>query len=197
MYARSFRRLLSFVLYFLLLGCLVKPRESVTNRQRIITKKEDKFPWGSLRLPQTLFPIKYNITLDTDLKTFHVKGNVGILIKCAKPTANIILHLKDMNVVKTAVVEKKQEDVAASVDVQDVHEDDELNQRSEKRQQDTELHVLGTMSNKTLAMFLIRVNEKLVSGKTYMIYIEFNYPLTDKLVGFYRSSYAAKNGEKR
>ena len=169
----------------------------MTNRQRIITKKGDKFPWGSLRLPQTLFPIKYNITLSTDLKTFHVKGKVGILIKCAKPTANIILHLKDMNVVKTAVFEKKQEDVDASVDTQDVHEDDELNQRSEKRQQDTELDVQGTMSNKTLAMFLIRVNEELVSGKTYMIYIEFNYPLTDKLVGFYRSSYTAKNGEKR
>ena len=195
MYARSFRRLLSSVLYFLVLGCFVEPRESVTNRQRTIANKEGKFPWGSLRLPQTLFPIKYNITLDTDLKTFHVKGKVGILIKCAKPTANIILHLKDMNVVKTAVFEKKQED--ASVDTQDVHEDDELNQRSEKRQQDTELDVEGTMSNKTLAMFLIRVNEELVSGKTYMIYIEFNYPLTDKLVGFYRSSYTAKNGEKR
>ena len=102
-----------------------------------------------------------------------------------------------MNVVKTAVFEKKQEDVDASVDAQDVHEDHELNQRSEKRQQDTELHVQGTMSNKTLAMFLIRVNEELVSGKSYMIYIEFNYPLTDKLVGFYRSSYTAKNGEKR
>ena len=46
-------------------------------------------------------------------------------------------------------------------------------------------------------MFLIRVNEELVSGKSYMIYIEFNYPLTDKLVGFYRSSYTAKNGDKR
>ena len=102
-----------------------------------------------------------------------------------------------MNVVKTAVFEKKQEDVDASVDTQDVHEDDELSQRSEKRQQDTELDVQGTMSNKTLAMFLIRVNEELVSGKIYMIYIEFNYPLTDKLVGFYRSSYTAKNGEKR
>ena len=169
----------------------------MTNRQRIIANKEGKFPWGSLRLPQTLFPIKYNITLDTDLKTFHVKGKVGILIKCAKPTANIILHLKDMNVVKTAVFEKKQENVDASVDTQDVQEDDELNQRSEKRQQDTELDVQGTMSNKTLAMFLIRVNEELVSGKTYMIYIEFNYPLTDKLVGFYRGSYTAKNGEKR
>ena len=197
MYVRSFCRLLSFLPYFLLLGYLVKPGESVTNRQRIITKKEEKFPWGSLRLPQALFPMKYNVTLDTDLKSFHVKGKVGILIKCTKPTANIILHLKGMNVVKTAVFEKNQEDVDASVDVQDVYADDELNQRSEKRQQDRELHVLGTMSNKPLAMYLIRVNEELILGKTYMVYIEFNYPLTDKLVGFYRSSYTAKNGEKR
>ena len=141
--------------------------------------------------------MNYKITLDTDLKLFTVKGEVGITVKCEKPTANIILHLRDMNVTKTAVFEKKQQDVKFSDDLRDVYENEELIERDAKKQQDRELHVLKTMKNKTLEMFLIKVKEELIRGQTYKIYIQFNYPLTDKLLGFYRSSYTAKDGEKR
>lgn len=102
-----------------------------------------------------------------------------------------------MNVTKTAVFEKKQQDVKFSDDLRDVYEDEELIERDAKKQLDRELHVLKTMKNKTLEMFLIKVKEELIRGQTYKIYIQFNYPLTDKLLGFYRSSYTAKDGEKR
>ena len=198
MHARSYRRLLRFVLYVPLLGSLVTLVEGrILGGRKIITRDGDNFPWGSLRLPQTLLPLNYKITLDTDLKLFNVKGEVDVTVKCEKPTANIILHLRDMNVTKTAVFEKKQQDVKFSDDLRDVYEDEELIERDAKKQQDRELHVLKTMKNKTLEMFLIKVREKLIRGQTYKIYIQFNYPLTDKLLGFYRSSYTAKDGEKR
>ena len=191
MHATSFR-LLRFVLYVLLLGRLVTLGEG-----KIITRDGGNFPWGSLRLPQTLFPLNYKITLDTNLKLFNVKGEVELTVKCEKPTANIILHLRDMNVTKTAVFEKKQQDVKFFDDLRDVYEDEELIESDAKKEQDRELHVLKTMKNKTLEMFLIKVKEELIWGQTYKIYIQFNYPLTDKLLGFYRSSYTAKDGEKR
>ena len=197
MHATSFRRLLRFVLYILILGSLVTLGEGRIHGRKIITRIGDNFPWGSLRLPQTLFPLNYKITLDTDLKLFTVKGEVGITVKCEEPTANIILHLRDMNVTKTAVFEKKQQDVKFSDDLRDVYETEELIERDAKKQQDRELHVLKTMKNKTLEMFLIKVKEELIRGQTYKIYIQFNYPLTDKLLGFYRSSYTEKDGEKR
>ena len=193
MYATSFRQLIRFLLYFLFLRSFVTGEEDRIDRLDIIIKEGKKFPWESIRLPQTLFPLNYNIRLDTDLKLFYVKGTVGITVKCAKQTANIILHLRDMNVTNTAVFEKRKQDVDVSDDVRD----EELIKRLKKGQQDRELNVVGTMSDKTLEMFLIKVNEELIPGQTYMIHIEFNYPLKDTPYGFYRSSYTAENGKKR
>ncbi|KAL9985905.1 hypothetical protein ACROYT_G008358 [Oculina patagonica] len=157
-----------------------------------------KFPWHKIRLPQTLLPVSYKIALKTDLQLFQVKGNITIRVNCAESTANIILHVKDMNVSKIAVYEKKQEveDVPASF-MEGVKEEEELIERTEKRHTDRELRVIGTMENKTLEMFLIEVNENLTPGKNYEIYMTFEYPLTEKLIGFYRSSYTTKGGEKR
>ena len=157
-----------------------------------------KFPWHAIRLPQTLFPVSYKIELKTDLKLFQVKGNVKILVTCAKSTANIILHLKEMNVSKTAVFEKNQE--ARGVPTawrEGVVEEERLIDRSEDRNTDRQLPVVGTMTNKTLEMFLIKVQEDLAPQRNYEICIEFEYPLTDKLIGFYRSSYKTTSGEKR
>lgn len=67
-----------------------------------------EFPWHTIRLPRTLFPTSYKITLQTDLKSFNVKGNVTIQVNCEKQTRHIILHLKDMKVSRTAVFETTQ-----------------------------------------------------------------------------------------
>jgi len=161
--------------------------------------EDRKFPWHAIRLPQTLFPVSYKIELKTDLKLFQVKGNVKILVTCAKSTANVILHLKEMNVSKTAVfIEKNQEaqDVPATWR-EGVVEEEGMIGRSKDRNTDRQLPVVGTMKNKTLEMFLIEVQEDLTPQRNYEIYIEFEYPLTDKLIGLYRSSYKTTSGEKR
>lgn len=157
-----------------------------------------KFPWNSIRLPQTLFPQSYKIELKTDLKLFQVKGNVKILVTCTETTANIILHLKEMNVFNTAVFEKNQEvqDVPAAWR-EGVVKEEGLIEKSKDRNKDRQLPVVATMENKTLEMFLIEVGQELNPKQNYEIYIEFEYPLTDKLLGFFRSSYKTKSGEKR
>jgi len=160
-----------------------------------IASEHGKFPWHSIRLPQTLLPINYQITLQTDLELFHVNGSVRIRVNCAKTTTNIILHLREMNVTKSAVFEKKQE--AEDFRVQDIREDEDLIGREVGRNRERELHVKGTMQNETLEMFLIEVSENLIPQQTYDIYMEFKYPLTDNLLGFYRSSYTTKDGQKR
>lgn len=162
------------------------------------TGQEDgKFPWHSLRLPQTLFPINYNITLHTDLKLFQVKGIVNIRVKCAKATSNIILHLREMKVTKTTVLERKREVQDIPVRVQDINDDEQVIEREETINKHSNLHVTGTMRNESLEMFLIKVQEHLIPQRNYEINIEFEYPLTDKLIGFYRSSYTTTSGTKR
>ena len=160
---------------------------------------EDRtFPWHAIRLPQTLFPVSYTIELKTDLKRFQVKGNVTILVTCAKRTANIILHVKEMNVFKIAVFEKNQEvQYVPAAQREGVLEEEGLIERSKDRNTDRQLPVVRTMKNNTLEMFLIEVHEDLTPRRNYEIYMEFEYPLTDKLIGFYRSSYKTPSGEKR
>lgn len=161
--------------------------------------EELKFPWHSIRLPQTLFPVSYEIELKTDLKLFQVKGNVKILVTCAKNTANIILHLKEINVSKAAVFEKnhKVQDVPATWREGVIEEEGLIERGKAERNTDRQLPVIGTMKNETLEMFLIEVQEDLTPQRNYEIYMEFDYPLTDKLIGFYRSSYKTRSGQKR
>lgn len=157
-----------------------------------------KFPWHSIRLPQTLFPQSYKIELKTDLKLFRVKGNVKILVTCNETTANIILHLKEMNVFNTAVFEKNQEvQDAPPAWREGVVKEEGLIEKSKDRNKDRQLPVVATMENNTLEMFLIEVGQDLTPKQNYEIYIEFEYPLTDKLLGFFRSSYKTTSGEKR
>lgn len=161
--------------------------------------EERKFPWHSIRLPQTLFPVSYKIELKTDLKLFQVKGNVKILVTCAKSTANIILHLKEIKVSKAAVFEKnhKVQDVPATWGEGVIEEEGLIERGKAERNTDRQLPVIGTMKNETLEMFLIEVQEDLTPQRNYEIYMEFDYPLTDKLIGFYRSSYKTRSGQKR
>lgn len=157
-----------------------------------------EFPWNKIRLPQTIVPVSYKIALITDLELFQVKGNVTILVDCTTATANIILHLKEMNISKTAVYEKRHAVRDSPVGVLEGVEDEEkLIERSQEEHRYRELRVIRTMKNKTLEMFLIEVNENLTPGRKYEIRISFEYPLTDKLIGFYRSSYKTKGGKKR
>lgn len=158
--------------------------------------EDGKFPWHSLRLPQTLFPSNYKITLQTDLKLFRVNGSVRIRVNCAHTTRNIFVHLREMNVTKTEVFEKKQgNDVPEGV--LEIEEDEEVIEREYRTRRCNKLHVTRTIQNETLEMFLIEVNKNLTPQQIYEIYIEFEYPLTDDLLGFYRSSYTTEGGEKR
>lgn len=171
-------------------------RESLTDNSALEGRE---FPWNKIRLPQTIIPVSYKIALRTDLELFQVKGNVTILVDCITATTNIILHLKEMNISKTAVYEKKhavRRDSPAGV-LEGVEEEEKLIERIQEVHRDRELRVIRTMKNKTLEMFLIEVNENLTPGRKYEIHITFEYPLTDKLIGFYRSSYTTKGGEKR
>lgn len=162
------------------------------------TPQGQEFPWHSIRLPRTLLPTSYKITLQTDLKSFNVKGNVTIRVNCEKPTTHIILHLKDMNVSGTTVLETTQErEFFPLLSAGSVKELEQSRVKSGRRGKDRDIRVTETMQNRTLEMFLIEVSEELTPHQNYAIYIEFEYPLTDKLVGFYRSSYMTKSGEKR
>lgn len=157
-----------------------------------------KFPWHDLRLPRTLMPLNYKITLQTDLDAFHVRGSVKIRVQCLKATKNLILHLKDMNVINAAVFKNDKDQ---PVPEKDIYDDEELitklKGKEEIEEEVEKLQVIKTMQSERIEMFLIEVSEQLTPRQHYDMYITFEYPLTDGLLGFYRSYYTAKDGERR
>lgn len=103
-----------------------------------------------------------------------------------------------MNVSGTTVLETTQErEFFPLLSAGSVKELEQSRVKSGRRGKDRDIRVTETMQNRTLEMFLIEVSEELTPHQNYAIYIEFEYPLTDKLLGFYRSSYMTKSGEKR
>lgn len=159
---------------------------------------DGKFPWHDLRLPRTLMPLNYKITLQTDLHAFYVRGSVKIRVQCLKATKNLILHLKDMNVTKTAVFKNDKDQ---PVSEKDIYDDEELITKLKGNEEIEEkvkkLQVIKTMQSERMEMFLIEVSERLTPQQHYDMFITFEYPLTDGLLGFYRSYYTTKDGERR
>uniref|UniRef100_A0A9J8C0U7 Aminopeptidase n=2 Tax=Cyprinus carpio TaxID=7962 RepID=A0A9J8C0U7_CYPCA len=58
------------------------------------------FPWADLRLPCSVHPVHYNITLHPDLTIMTFQGSVSILVQVLNETKNIVLHSSDMNIIK-------------------------------------------------------------------------------------------------
>ncbi|KAG8233571.1 hypothetical protein J437_LFUL012935 [Ladona fulva] len=55
-------------------------------------------PWSNLRLPHTLHPIRYNITIHPNLTTLHVKGQVTIEFAVDEDTNFIVFHSKNLTI---------------------------------------------------------------------------------------------------
>lgn len=58
------------------------------------------FPWNELRLPTSVHPVSYNISLHPDLKNMNFQGSVSIIVEVLHETKIIVLHSSDMNITK-------------------------------------------------------------------------------------------------
>ncbi|XP_056314489.1 leucyl-cystinyl aminopeptidase isoform X2 [Danio aesculapii] len=72
-----------------------------------ISTSGELFPWTDLRLPLSVHPVHYNISLHPDLNSMTFQGNVSIVVKVLHETKNIILHSSDMNIIKVTFEDKE------------------------------------------------------------------------------------------
>ncbi|XP_046395915.1 glutamyl aminopeptidase-like isoform X2 [Ischnura elegans] len=62
-------------------------------------------PWSNLRLPHTLHPIRYNITIHPNLTTLHVKGQVTIEFAVDEDTNFIVFHAKNLTITDKSMLD--------------------------------------------------------------------------------------------
>uniref|UniRef100_A0A8C1QGU6 Aminopeptidase n=1 Tax=Cyprinus carpio TaxID=7962 RepID=A0A8C1QGU6_CYPCA len=136
-------------------------------------------PWNEHRLPDTLVPDYYNITLWPRLQPnihglFVFTGNSSLVFKCLRETDLILIHANKLNLTSTDGYVAKLFALGISVAPS----------------------IQKTWMQETTQYLVIQLKGKLKAGELYELYTEFVGELADDLAGFYRSEYE-ENGEKK
>ncbi|XP_058485238.1 aminopeptidase N-like [Solea solea] len=135
-----------------------------------------KDPWDHYRLPDSLSPISYNLTLWPRLEPnadglYIFTGNSAVVFKCVKETDLVIIHANKLNLTGNQV----------------------------------KLSGLGDASAPTVDKFwfvvkteylVLQLRSSLAVGASYVLHTEFQGELADDLEGFYRSEYT-EDGVKK
>ncbi|XP_022084598.1 endoplasmic reticulum aminopeptidase 1-like [Acanthaster planci] len=133
----------------------------------------EPFPWNDIRLPKSVKPIHYDLTLTTHLNNqtgFKAAGKVRIDFQAIAATDQIIMHCKNMTVTKPTQVTSIGDGKACGV-----------------------TKMLFYETNEQLYLGL---DKELTSGSNYTVTLQFSYELSDTLDGYYLSSYKENNVER-
>jgi len=130
-------------------------------KEKIVAKKQDSF-----RLPKTVIPINYALSLEPDLESKTFNGEEEIEIDVFEPVNHIILNAKELEISQAYVKNSADSKLDASISF------------------DTE---------KQFAIFTFK--EALQKGK-WKLYCKFKGILNDKLKGFYNSTWTDESGHK-
>uniref|UniRef100_A0A673I072 Aminopeptidase n=1 Tax=Sinocyclocheilus rhinocerous TaxID=307959 RepID=A0A673I072_9TELE len=136
-------------------------------------------PWNEHRLPDTLVPDYYNITLWPRLQPnihglFVFTGNSSVVFKCLREIDLILIHSNKLNLTSIDGYLAKLSALGTSVAPS----------------------IQKTWMQETTQYLVIQLKGKLKAGELYELYTEFVGELADDLAGFYRSEYE-ENGEKK
>ncbi|XP_054892990.1 aminopeptidase N-like [Poeciliopsis prolifica] len=138
-------------------------------------------PWDKYRLPKTLVPHDYSVTLWPRLKPhpttglYIFTGNSSVVFECVEETDLILIHSNKLNY--TLDSNNKHAQLSA------------VNGGSAPSIKKSWL--------KTETQFLVlELDGKLEKGRMYRLYTQFTGELADDLGGFYRSEYT-ENGVKK
>uniref|UniRef100_A0A670ZHM4 Aminopeptidase n=1 Tax=Pseudonaja textilis TaxID=8673 RepID=A0A670ZHM4_PSETE len=126
-------------------------------------------PWDHFRLPKTLIPTFYNISLQPFLAeaTPNIfKGRSTVEFQCMEPTDLILIHSKKLNYTL-------QDSFLASLRGIDA----------------VAPAIERTWLEEKTEYLVVKLREKLQRDKTYHLHTTFTGELADDLAGFYRSTY--------
>ncbi|KAM3870229.1 aminopeptidase N-like [Diretmus argenteus] len=147
----------------------------------VTTPTPSSGPWDKYRLPTSLVPIQYNVSLwprlTPDEDGFYIfTGESTVEFECAEETDLILIHSNKLSYLEQPNGHKAS---LTSVDA------------------GVEAPSIKSSWLKTETQYLIlQLNGTLITGKRYQLHTRFSGELADDLGGFYRSEYM-ENGVKR
>ncbi|XP_054475304.1 aminopeptidase N-like [Anoplopoma fimbria] len=153
-----------------------KPGDGATDSTGVPTPFTTPFtpkePWDHYRLPNSLVPVSYNVTLWPRLKPqadgmYVFTGQSAVVFRCVKETDLIIIHSNKLNLTSfnghQAMLNGMGEATAPAIQMS--------------------WFVVKT------EFLVLQLRSRLAVGASYVLYTEFQGELADDLEGFYRSEY--------
>ncbi|KAI4820732.1 hypothetical protein KUCAC02_028702 [Chaenocephalus aceratus] len=128
----------------------------------------EPFPWNSYRLPQSVHPLSYEVTLNPNLEDMTFTGYTVINMSVQHNTKRIVLHSAKLNI--TGATFMLGEGVSKAVTV------------------------LEYLPRQQIA---VQFSEDLKAGQSCVLTLEYSANLSHSYDGFYNSSYTDKDGNKR
>ncbi|KAK2913418.1 hypothetical protein Q8A67_001817 [Cirrhinus molitorella] len=152
----------------------------VTTEAPHSTSAPSNEPWDKYRLPDTLLPEYYNLTLwprlvPDEQGMYVFTGTSGVAFKCVKKTNLIIIHSHQLNFTLTSEMHHAKLTGLGGTSAP---------------------AVLKTWLRTQTQFMVIQLKENLQVGKSYWLYMEFRGELSDDLGGFYRSQYTENGVQK-
>ena len=123
---------------------------------------------SAYRLPTTVQPLKYALTLTPDLDSFSFAGEETIEIQVTEATSSIAVNAIEIDILEARLALEN----GASLTAQNIALDEEMETAS------------------------FAFGQEIPPGNA-TLYIKFNGTLNDQLRGFYRSQYTDPEGEQR
>lgn len=142
------------------------PNQPAANDAPLATNGQP-FPWTSMRLPKTVFPVHYDLSIHPNLTTLDFSGVVRIQLDVREDTRTVVLHAKQMQVSKVFLLSPEG---VRPLEVLEY----------------PRFHQLALVSDTTLS-----------KGRKYEVHLEFAANLSDSFHGFYKSSYRTSTGDIR
>lgn len=135
-----------------------------TMRAAQVSKVLDQLTW---RLPKEIRPTLYNLCLRPDFKTKTFTGNVSIHVNVNGPISFVAVNQKLLSITKTTLVEKKTNG-------------------------ERNVEIANTFDYPERELWVTELDQPLTIGE-YILHLQFNGSLDNRIVGFYQSSYIDVN----
>ena len=141
-----------------------------SNSSELYTKNGEPYPWKSIRLPDFVRPVHYDLFMHPNLTTFLNKGSVEILITALDNVNFIVLNVKELNLTDFYLTKASY----------------------------SQIKIRRHLIYEPFEQLYIELDEHLEKAHNYTLKIDFSKILEEKLEGFYLSSYTdfASNRKK-
>ncbi|XP_061906839.1 leucyl-cystinyl aminopeptidase [Entelurus aequoreus] len=160
---------MTMVLYFLP-GCTFTKMGCPKSNNKTSTNGTDSelFPWAEFRLPRSISPLSYDLTLSPDFNNMDFTGHTVINMSVLHNTKRIVLHSENLNITKATFR-------IGNGDASDV----------------------TILEYKPRQQIAVKFSKELKAGQNCVLTLDYTADLSHTYDGFYNSSYIDQDGNKR